>query len=170
MDVACLAPEPVVLPYQHLAAESDTTYAAVLFAFDLAPGSAYFTLSILYALFFGQNTFIMKINRTTATHIMSKAVDMQELCLLAVMDKNDTVFYADSVKSLNRLIQTHPDAIWLYNQNPDAIDSMEQLSYPDGQQSIEIFQDTEGVFGLRAYQQTGNMQTPVTLELNDLEE
>lgn len=101
---------------------------------------------------------------------MSKAVDMQELCLLAVMDKNDTVFYADSVKSLNRLIRTHPDAIWLYNQNPDAINSMEQLSYPDGQQSIEIFQDTQGVFGLRAYQQTGNMQTPVTLELNDLEE
>lgn len=112
----------------------------------------------------------MKIHRTTATHIMSKAVDMQELCLLAVMDKNGTVFYADSIECMNSLIRAHPDATWLYNQNSDAIDSMEQLSYPDGQKSIEIFQDTDGVFGLRAYRQMGKMQTPVTLELSDLEE
>lgn len=110
----------------------------------------------------------MQIKRTTATEIMSKAVELQDRCLLGVMDQDESIYYCDSQENMLSLIQTHTDSIWFHNQNPEAVEIMEQIEYPDGQQSIEIFQDTEGVFGLRAYQQKGKMQMPVTLELKEL--
>ena len=98
---------------------------------------------------------------------MSKAVTLQDLCLLGVMDREENVFYAHTAEELNELIETHPEAIWIYNQSEQATETIDNLPHADGQESIEIFQDTEGVFGLRAYRQVGKMQTPVTLELHD---
>ena len=112
----------------------------------------------------------MNIHRHTATEIMSKAVEVQELCLLGVMDLDENLYFCDNQEDLLALIQQHPDSIWLYNQHPQAMDIIEQLEQPQGQGTIEIFQDTEGVFGLRAYRQQDRMQTPVTLELTELAE
>lgn len=93
---------------------------------------------------------------------------LQDQRLMGVMDKNESLFYCDNEEKMKALIQAHADAIWFYNQNPDVIEIMDSIVYPDGQQCIEIFQDTEGVFGLRGYQQIGKIQTPVTLELSDI--
>ena len=101
---------------------------------------------------------------------MSKAVESQEHCLLGVMDAEENLYYCDNKEDMLALIEQHPDAIWFYNQHTDAMESIEQIGHPAGQGSIEIFQDTEGVFGLRAYLQQDRMQTPVTLELTELAE
>lgn len=87
--------------------------------------------------------------------------------LLAVMDKSETVSYCFDEQELQQLIHAKPDAIWIHNQNPKACEIFDQLQFSDGQRSIEVFQDTQGVFGLRAYQMKGKMQTPVSLELSD---
>ena len=101
---------------------------------------------------------------------MSRAVEMQDLCLLGVMDISENLYYCDNLEDMLALIQQHPDSIWIYNQHPQAMDIIEQIEHPQGQATIEIFQDTEGVFGLRAYRQQDRMQTPVTLELTELAE
>ncbi|MDJ0834439.1 MAG: hypothetical protein QNJ69_13025 [Gammaproteobacteria bacterium] len=112
----------------------------------------------------------MKIHRHTATEIMSKAVASQEHCLLGVMDAEENLYYCDTREDMLELIEQYPQSIWFYNQHADAMESIEQIEHPPGQGSIEIFQDTEGVFGLRAYLQQDRMQTPVTLELTELAE
>lgn len=112
----------------------------------------------------------MLIQRTTATHIMSRAMQLQGDILLAVMDSNESVFYCTSEQEMRQLIQDHPGAIWIRNQNPGASEIIEKLIFNDGQRSIEVFQDTRGVFGLRAYQMQGKLQTPVSLELADKRE
>lgn len=109
----------------------------------------------------------MQIQRTTATRIMSKAMRLQGDILLAVMDESETVLYCNEQQELQQLIQDNPDAIWIRNQNPEASKIFDRLIFEDGQRSIEVFQDTRGVFGLRAYQMNGKMQTPVSLELSD---
>lgn len=109
----------------------------------------------------------MQIQRTTATHIMSRAMRLQGDILLAVMDKDESVSYCFDVQELHQLIHTQPDAIWIHNQNPEACEIFDQLEFSDGQCSIEVFQDTQGVFGLRAYQMKGKIQTPISLELSD---
>lgn len=109
----------------------------------------------------------MIIHRTTATKIMSKAIALQDQNLLGILDQNDQIVFCHNEEDMKTLINTHHDSTWIYNQNQDAIDIMDQLNYSDGQQCIEIFQDTEGVFGLRAYRQMGKIQTPITLELSD---
>jgi hypothetical protein len=109
----------------------------------------------------------MLIKRTTATHIMSRAIKLQGDILLAVMDSNESVTYCISLEEMQQLTADHPDAIWIYNQNSKANEAIDKLIFNDGQGSIEVFQDTRGVFGLRAYQMKGKIQTPVTLELSD---
>ena len=109
----------------------------------------------------------MQIQRTTATHIMSRAMQMQGDILLAVMDRTESVFYCINQQEMQELINTHPEAIWIHNHNPEACEIFDQLMFTDGQRSIEVFQDTRGVFGLRAYQMKAKIQTPVSLELSD---
>lgn len=109
----------------------------------------------------------MKILRTTATHIMSRALHHRDNCLMGVMDEMENVFYAESAEDMEGLVVAHPGAVWIYNQNPVATDKIEQMLSSDGQRCIEIFQDTKGVFGLRAYLQQGKLQKPITLEFED---
>ena len=109
----------------------------------------------------------MKIQRTTANTIMSRALRSIDYCLLAVLDTQEKTFFAESAQQMDDLRQTHQNATLVFNQNDQALEYLEKLALEDGQQCIEIFQDTDGVFGLRAYSLCGKMQTPVTLELFD---
>lgn len=109
----------------------------------------------------------MQIQRTTATHIMSQAMRLQGDILLAVMDNTESVSYCINQQELQQLIEVTPGAIWIHNQNPEACEIFDQLMFTDGQRSIEVFQDTQGVFGLRAYMMKGKLQTPVSLQLSD---
>ena len=109
----------------------------------------------------------MKISRTTATQIMTKAINSPDNLLLAVLFDNQTTYYSGSTEEIDRYMSKHQQAVLIFNQHPDAIDYIEFMTRSEGQQMIEIFQDTEGVFGLRAYNQQGKIQTPVTLQLTD---
>ncbi len=106
----------------------------------------------------------MQIRRTVATHIMSRALSVHETSLLGILDRDEILYAADAAE-LDELVKAHPDAALVYNQNELALQVLEQIAQPDGQYSLEVFQDTEGVFGLRAYRMQGKVQTPVTLEL-----
>lgn len=109
----------------------------------------------------------MLIKRTTATHIMSRAMKLKGDILLALMDSDESVTYCNSAQEMQQLTADHPDTVWIHNQNSQASEAIDNLIFNDGQGSIEVFQDTRGVFGLRAYQMKGKIQTPVTLELSD---
>ena len=98
---------------------------------------------------------------------MSLATRLTDDCLLAVMDKDEKVVRAHNDDELKRLMTAYPESILIYNQSPQSIEIRDKIEYSDGQKNIEIFQDTAGVFGLRAYLQKGKIQTPVTLELSD---
>jgi len=98
---------------------------------------------------------------------MTQANRLMESSLLCILQQDETLLCAGAGEEINQLMQQHPDATLIYNQNPHSLQAKDSIEYSDGQQTIEIFQDTEGVFGLRAYQLKGKMQTPVTLELSD---
>lgn len=109
----------------------------------------------------------MQIRRIFATHLLGKAQAMRGSSLLAVLDNEEAVYFATDSAELESLLQTHPGATLLHNQNERALQAIEQLDLADGQDSLEVFQDTEGVLGLRAYRMVGKVQTPITLELAD---
>jgi hypothetical protein len=97
---------------------------------------------------------------------MSKAIERQAHCLLGLLTINGDIYYYQSEDEFRHNMQQYPDAAIFYNQHPDAIRLVESLCYEDGQISIEIFQDIEGVFGLRAYQIQGKMQQPIELDFD----
>jgi len=109
----------------------------------------------------------MQIRRTLATQIMSKALLLRETSLLAVLDRKQSIHYAADQQELEQLLQAYPDGTLVHNQNEQALQVIDQFNHAEGQCSLEVFQDTEGVFGLRAYQMVGKLQTPITLELSD---
>ena len=109
----------------------------------------------------------MELLRTTATQIMTRAQAAQGRCLLGLIDVNESVHYCDDPQQLAPLLERYPAAALLYNQHPDVIAFIESLPLADRQYSIEIFQDTEGVFGLRCYQRQGKMQTPVEMHFRE---
>ncbi len=110
----------------------------------------------------------MKIKRITATKILTKAIDFQDRFLFAIMSTDEALTYCVDTEQLTDATRKQSDAIWIYNQSQETSDLMSRLIYNDGQKSIEVFQDTEGVLGLRGYQMKGKIQTPVTLELTEL--
>ena len=83
------------------------------------------------------------------------------------MDDNEDTTYAESAQHMDELLGQHNNPVIIFNQHDQAIEYVDQLTHINGQHSIEVFQDTQGVFGLRAYCQTGKIQTPETLELFD---
>lgn len=89
-------------------------------------------------------------------------------CLLGTLDAEGQLHFCNDPESMTDLTKDSPNPVWIYNQHEDAQQWIELHPPTEGQQTIEIFQDTEGVFGLRAYQQIGKMQTPAVLELGDL--
>lgn len=105
----------------------------------------------------------MNISRITATRIMSKAIQQMDHCLMGLIDASESLFFCQSIAEMDQIMGQDLGGIIFYNQHADAIRFIEAQSFQDGQIIIEIFQDTEGVFGLRAYQMNNRMQQPVDL-------
>ena len=112
----------------------------------------------------------VKIKRTLATHIMSRAISLSDQSLTGIITPNGALQFIDDVEQINQTLHKSPDSILIYNQSRGSSQIKDQIQHYDGQRCIEIFQDTRGVFGLRAYLQIGKMQTPVKLELDDNED
>jgi len=109
----------------------------------------------------------VKIKRTIANQIMTHAIRNHETCLLCVLKNNENLHCSNACEEIPALLEKDPVAVLVYNQNADSLQMKDRIAWHDGQQSIEVFQDTEGVFGLRAWQLDGKLQTPVTLEYFD---
>ncbi len=108
----------------------------------------------------------MKIPRSLATHLMQRALRHEDSPLLALIDDH-RLNYIDDTAEWQQKAAEAPAAIRVYNQHPEAQQATEELPAQDGERRIEIFQDTEGVFGLRAYRIEGKLATPVTLEFEE---
>jgi hypothetical protein len=105
----------------------------------------------------------MNISRITSTRIMSKALQQPHSCLLGLIEPSGSIYICENEEEMERKMREPVSTVIFYNQHADAIRFIEAQSFEDGQLSIEIFQDTEGVFGLRAYQMNDRMQQPVNL-------
>ena len=108
----------------------------------------------------------MKIPRSLATRLMQRALRHQEDAQLALIIDHQPRYFHSGEEWIEQA-QRQTDAIRVYNQHPLALEAVEALPAADGERRIEIFQDTEGVFGLRAWQMDGKLQKPVTLEFAD---
>jgi hypothetical protein len=109
----------------------------------------------------------MNISRITSTRIMSKALQQQDRCLLGLIEPSGSIYICESEEEMKEKMHQQSTSIIFYNQHTDAIQFIESQPLDDGQISIEIFQDIEGVFGLRAYQMTDRMQQPINLIFED---
>lgn len=98
---------------------------------------------------------------------MNQAMLVNNQCLMGTLDQQGRLQFCNDPDSMPGLVEDSPNPVWIINQHEDAQQWIETHPPADGQEVIEIFQDTEGVFGLRAYQQIGKMQTPAVLELGD---
>ena len=99
---------------------------------------------------------------------MSRAITGNNQCLLGTLDEEGQLQFCNDPETMLSLVEGIPNPVWICNQHEEAQQWIDLHPPADGQQIIEIFQDTEGVFGLRAYRQIGKMQTPAVLELGDL--
>ncbi len=109
----------------------------------------------------------MRIARTTATQIMSRAISKPDQALLAILDRDHALHYCSDTTDMSVLEGQSKESVRICNQHPDAMTYAETHPLADGRYLIEVFQDTEGVFGLRAYRQDGKMQTPAVLEFEE---
>ncbi len=109
----------------------------------------------------------MKIARTTATQIMSRAASNPDRAMFAVLDREHVLHYSAEPDAMRVLEDQHAGAVRICNQHPDAMNYAETHPLADGACLIEVFQDIECVFGLRAYRQEGKIQTPVVLEYEE---
>jgi hypothetical protein len=92
--------------------------------------------------------------------------ELSKTTLLALIDDASLRYFHSGQEWLEQARQ-QAGAIRVYNQHPQALEAVEALPAADGERRIEIFQDTEGVFGLRAWQVHGKLQQPVALEFAD---
>ncbi len=98
---------------------------------------------------------------------MNQALRADDVCIIGILDEQEKLIMAHSLEELQGLMAEYPQAILIFNQHQQALEIKDQIEDVDGQQHIEVFQDTIGVFGLRAYIQKGKIETPVTLEFDD---
>jgi hypothetical protein len=111
----------------------------------------------------------MKIPRKSATEIMSAAASEPQRCLLGVIDLNSNdVYLTSQVEEAQALMQKYPGMPLIYNQHEQAITFIEKAPQVEAQCCIEVFQEIEGVFGLRAYRQHGKIQMPEEMELQEI--
>jgi hypothetical protein len=108
----------------------------------------------------------MKIARSLATRLMQRALRHEDSPLLALID-DQRLIQAESPEGWLRQAADSPRAVRVYNQHPEALAIVESLPALDDERRIEIFQDTEGVFGLRAYRFDGKLARPETLAFDE---
>ena len=79
--------------------------------------------------------------------------------------QNHCEFYTQKPK---REVDNMLDYVVIYNQSIALAESLEELhaKIAEHQAVIEIFEDTKGVVGLRAYEKDGKMLQPLELELS----
>lgn len=108
----------------------------------------------------------MIIPRTLATRLMQRALRHDEDAQLALIIDGEPRYF-HSAEEWRQQAAAQPEAIRVYNQHPMALEAVESLPATEGESRIEIFQDTEGVFGLRAWCLRDHVLTPVSLEFPD---
>ncbi len=108
----------------------------------------------------------MIIPRTLATRLMQRALRHDEDAQLALIVDGEPRYFPSAEEWLQQAA-ARPEAIRVYNQHPLALEAVESLPATEGECRIEIFQDTEGVFGLRAWCLRDRVLTPVSLEFPD---
>ena len=113
------------------------------------------------------NSKFVNIHRTLATRIMTRALRNHGSCLCCLITEHEQLLCPDDGDAVIALLQAHPQALLVYNQNADSLQLKNRIAARDGQYRIEVFQDTKGVFGLRAYRCDGKEQVPVTLAFSD---
>jgi hypothetical protein len=99
---------------------------------------------------------------------MSRAIQLQHDCLLGLIEPSGSIYFCESASDMEIKMQQLSSSAIFYNQHPDAIQFIESHPLNDGQISIEIFQDIEGVFGLRGYQMDGKIQNPINLSFDEI--
>lgn len=108
----------------------------------------------------------MLITRALANQILSLATRKPHQRLLALL-KGETLDFIDDPQQLQSRLQQTPDCVVIYNQNDENLDLMDALPAGEGQGYIEVFQEIEGVFGLRASVIKGGIDTPEPLNFNN---
>ena len=101
---------------------------------------------------------------------MSRAASYPQSCLLALVETEgnaERVRFARDESEMQQMIESLPGSPLVYNQHECAVAFVEAQALVDGQYTIEVFQETEGVFGLRAYLLDGKMQRPEILEFRE---
>lgn len=109
----------------------------------------------------------LKVPRTVVNQIISKAMNVSNSEILwGLFDKEqqNCLFFSCEPKLNAESLLAY--AI-IYNQANGIADTIEKLHAQmlEQQSMIEIFEDTKGVIGLRAYQKQGKMLQPLTLEI-----
>jgi len=109
----------------------------------------------------------LKVPRTVVNEILTKAMRVSSsdiLWGLYDIEQQNCLFFSckpelNTDSLLNYCI--------IYNQSSIIADAVEKLQAQmlDQQSMIEIFEETKGVVGLRAYQKQGKMLLPLALEI-----
>ncbi len=109
----------------------------------------------------------LKIPRTVVNQILTKAMSVindEILWGLYDIEQQNCLFFSCIPELNTESLQNY--AI-IYNQSSIISDAVEKLQAHmlDQQSMIEIFEETKGVVGLRAYQKHGKMLQPLALEI-----
>lgn len=107
---------------------------------------------------------MLRIKRTCSNRIITRALECDGEPLVALLlpgDEDCEIF--DDFDQLQSGLDENPDAIIVYNQDPDAIAMVADLAVPPDQIFIEIRQDTKGVLGLQAFQKQNHAPEPLEL-------
>lgn len=109
----------------------------------------------------------LKVARTVVNQILTKAMSVSSddiLWGLFDIEQQNCLFFSCKPEfSVESLL----DYSIIYNQSEVIADAVEKLQAQmlDQQKMIEIFEETKGVVGLRAYQKQGKMLQPLALEI-----
>jgi len=109
----------------------------------------------------------LKIPRTVVNEILTKAMHVSSSDILWGLydsEQQNCLFFSCEPELKTDALLNY--AI-IYNQSPIIVDAVEKLQAQmlDQQSMIEIFEETKGVVGLRAYQKQGKMLQPLALEI-----
>ncbi len=109
----------------------------------------------------------LKIPRTVVNEILTKAMSVSTADILwGIYDSEQKCclfFNCEPKFNTDDLLNYSI----IYNQSSIIINAVEKLQaqMQDQQNMIEIFEETKGVVGLRAYQKQGKMLKPLALEI-----
>ncbi len=109
----------------------------------------------------------LKIPRTVVNQILTKAMSVSTTDMLwgiYDIEQQSCLFFSCEPKFNTDGLSNY---CIIYNQSSNIVEAIEKLQadMQDQQSMIEIFEETEGVVGLRAYLKQGKMLRPLSLEI-----